>query len=241
MKIEQAVFLVGGLGTRLGDLTKETPKPLLEVAGRPFLDILIENAASHGLRRFLLLAGHLGGVVAERYATWGAARGLKIECLVEAAPAGTAGALRFAKDHLDEVFLLANGDTLFAVDPSLLAETPANAGWRGKLALRRVADGSRYGNIRLDGSRVVSFGGPATPAPALVNGGVYILRREILDDVLQTPCSLEADVFPAAAVRGELFAREFDSYFVDIGVPEDLARARDEIPQLLARGLSRRE
>ncbi|MBY0509856.1 MAG: hypothetical protein K2P94_06855 [Rhodospirillaceae bacterium] len=219
----------------MGDLTIKTPKPLLEVDGRPFLDILIERAASYGLRRFLLLTGYLGEAIADRYRTWGAERGLEIKCLFEPTPAGTAGALSFAAADLDDVFMLANGDTLFAVDLEALAGIPTSEGWLGKVALRRVADASRYGAVCLDGARVTSFCASVEAEPALINGGVYVLRREILGWITQPPCFLETQVFPAIVATGQLFAQEFDSYFIDIGIPEDLARARREIPVHLSR------
>jgi len=91
--LNQAVFLVGGLGTRLKDRTRATPKPLLEVGGRPFLEYLLDEAARHGFSEILLLAGHFGQQVQERYdgRDW---RGARIKVLCEPEPLGTGGAIR---------------------------------------------------------------------------------------------------------------------------------------------------
>src|SRR4051794_20879097 len=102
MKVRQCVFLVGGRGTRLGTHTAETPKPLLEVAGRPFLDHLIDNAARFGIDRFILLGGYHGSKLVDHYR----GRGPEIEVIVEPEAAGTAGALRFAAERLDPVFFM---------------------------------------------------------------------------------------------------------------------------------------
>lgn len=235
MLIRQIVFLVGGRGTRLGGLTAQTPKPLLDVSGRPFLDTLIENAARHGLRNIILLAGYLGESVAQRYHDWGRARGLEIECIIESQAAGTGGALRYAADRLDDTFFVSNGDSLFDFNLLELPRIAAPHGWVGKMALRRVPDGSRYGQVITDGLRVKDMLERAPAGPALINGGVYVLRRDVLSRIKALPCSIERDVFPVLAHESRLFAKEFDGFFLDIGVPEDLARAQEAVPAHMRR------
>ena len=112
MNIEQVVFLVGGLGSRLGGLTVETAKPMLPVGGRPFLDYLLDEASRYGLRRALLLCGYRADDVRQSY-DGRVVRGMKVEVAVEPVPAGTGGALAQAADRLDDTFFLANGDSLF--------------------------------------------------------------------------------------------------------------------------------
>src|SRR5215203_2599523 len=113
MFVKQAVILCGGLGTRLGELTADTPKPLLKLGGVPFLETLIREVSRTGIRRFLLLAGHAGYKV-EAFAADLQARlgnGYSIDVEIEDEPAGTGGALFEARERLDEVFLLLNGDS----------------------------------------------------------------------------------------------------------------------------------
>ena len=112
VNVEQAVFLVGGLGTRLRTLTGETAKPVLEVGGRPFLDHLLDEASRHGLKRALLLCGYRAGDLVAAY-QGRTIRGMVVDTVVESAPAGTAGALALAADRLDDWFFLVNGDSLF--------------------------------------------------------------------------------------------------------------------------------
>ncbi len=242
--IHQAFILCGGLGTRLGALTAATPKPLLEVANVPFLEVLIEELGRHGFTRVTLLAGHLGEQV-EAYARQSAAarrRGVKIEVSKEPEPAGTAGGLLFAADRMEESFLLLNGDSWFDINLRAVTELadrhPAAA---MTLALRLMQDAPRYGVVRLEGERIVAFDARAREAgPAYVNAGIYVCRRNpVLATVRelggQGPLSLEGAVMPVLAQRGELRGKAFDGFFVDIGVPDSFAMAQEEVPRRLTR------
>ncbi|CAA7618409.1 nucleotidyltransferase family protein [Magnetospirillum sp. UT-4] len=230
MSPEQAVFLVGGRGTRLGALTDAVPKPLLEVGGRPFLDILIERAAARGAREVLLLCGYLADQFRDRY-HGRVIGGARVACVAEPAPLGTGGALVAARDHLHPSFVLANGDSLFDCDAGALAELPAGPGCLGRIALRPLADTGRSGVVELEGTRITRFAQRGEAGrPGLINGGVYVLERRIVERVGALPCSLEADIFPALAAEGCLHGMVFDGFFIDIGVPEDLARAQTLVP-----------
>src|SRR5258708_28258915 len=109
MTVTQAVCLVGGRGTRLGTLTDSMPKPLLPVGGRPFLDYLVHEAQRFGLERLLLLTGYQSDEIGKRYAgrKFGS---LSVDVVVEASPAGTAGALANAAPHLDETLFPLSAD-----------------------------------------------------------------------------------------------------------------------------------
>jgi D-glycero-D-manno-heptose 1,7-bisphosphate phosphatase len=231
--IEQAVILCGGRGTRLGALTADLPKPLLAVDEAPFLDLLLFELGRHGIRRIVLLAGFGAARIADYAATTPLKTrfGLAIEVVVEPEPAGTGGALWHARHRLDDAFMLLNGDSWFDINllglAARLADEPEAL---GALALRRLPAAARYGAVTLAGDRIVGFaerrpGG----GPGLVSGGIYALRRAIVDR-LGPRASLEAGLFPGLATAGRLRGVAFDRYFVDIGVPKDLARARQEIP-----------
>jgi len=231
--IDQAVILCGGRGTRLGALTAELPKPLLPIDDAAFLDLLLFELGRHGIRRILLL----GGFAAARIAEYAAATPIKarfdltVEIAVEPEPAGTGGALWHARHRLDDSFVLLNGDSWFDVNIlDLTARLPNDPAALGIIALRQLPDAARYGSVRLSGDRIVAFAErPAGGGPGLVSGGIYALRRAVVDR-LGPQSSLEAELFPALAAEGHLRGVVFDRYFVDIGMPEDLARARREIP-----------
>lgn len=229
--VKQAVVLCGGLGTRLGDLTVDTPKPLLEIGGVPFLETLIREVSRSGIRRFLLLAGHLAPRV-EAFAVDLGARlgpGYSIQVVIESEPAGTGGALVEAAEKLDDTFVLLNGDSFLDFPLHQLGELNSKPEILGAIALREVANASRYGQVLLKGetiSRFVEKSGD--PSPGLINGGVYILRKEALS-LLSCPSSLEHDLLPELAVRGRLGGRVFDGFFIDIGLPETYAEAGREL------------
>ena len=225
----QAVFLVGGLGSRLGKLTEKTPKPLLEIAGRPFLDYLVEDVARHGYRHMLFLAQFEADHVRDYCAKSATFQrfGIKAEVAEEPNRAGTGGALWYARDKLHDQFLLLNGDSwlggnYLALEHSLNNSTTAEC----VMALRHVEDTGRFGCAKFDGVHVSSFAAHVEAnGPGMINGGVYSMRRSIIDRAEQI-CSLEADMLPAVAAAGRLIGYQFDGYFIDIGVPETYAEAQ---------------
>ena len=231
--IRQAVILCGGRGTRLGTLTERTPKPLLPIDEAPFLDVLLFELGRHGLKRIVLLAGFEASQLAA-YAQSTVLKsqlGLDIEVMIEPEPAGTGGALWHARDLLDDIFLLLNGDSWFDINLLELGCRIADAGPAlGVIALRRLADAARFGTVELAGDWIAGFAErPRRPGPGLVSGGVYAFRN-VLVDYLGPHCSLERDVFPRLALAGRLLGAEYGGYFIDIGMSADLALARREIP-----------
>jgi D,D-heptose 1,7-bisphosphate phosphatase len=231
--LRQAVILVGGLGTRLGERTKTTPKPMLPVGGRPFLDTLIGELARYDVfDEILLLAGHKAESILARYdgTMWGRAR---LAVSLEQAPLGTAGALVHAAELLQERFLLLNGDSFFDFNILDLAAR-ANAGLV-HMALRADVLGDRFGRVVLDGDRVRSFIAPGQGATGPVNAGVYVINRAIIDRAGNLPASLEQDIFPGLAASGAMTGTSYRGYFIDIGIPEDFARADVELTEQLRR------
>lgn len=231
----QCVILVGGLGTRLGERTKTTPKPLLEVGGAPFLEILFTEARRRGFDEFLLLAGHLS----EKVAAFVENREIesRLACSValsiEPEPLGTGGALIHALPLLSERFLLLNGDTWFDFDWRDLITRAAGDEAGAALALRRIAEPDRYETVATEGSvvRAVLPRGEAR-GPAWINGGVYAFARRALEG-FASPCSLEREILPALIARQALRAYRHSGFFIDIGVPESLAAAADLVPARL--------
>jgi D,D-heptose 1,7-bisphosphate phosphatase len=234
--VRQCVMLAGGLGTRLGGLTAVTPKPLLPCGDRPFLAWLMREFLRFGVEEFVLLTGHLSAEVEARVATLSALLPRHVSIVVSREPvrAGTGGAIWHARNRLDARFLLCNGDSLFDCNLARLLSA-GDAGASGRMLLRETSDVSRYGLVRLDGDIVTEFSQHAEAGGSgMINTGIYLFNRALLDD-LSPICSLEADILPRLAARGALRGTVADGYFRDIGIPEDYARAQEEIPQLLRR------
>ena len=235
--IRQAVILAGGKGTRLGAITRAVPKPMLPIAGgRLFLDYLLEMIERHGYQDILLLGGYLGEVLEAAYD--GRRIGdATIRVLREPVPLGTAGALTVARETLDPCFLMMNGDAFFDINLRALEQASHKSGAMATLALRSVPDAARYGRVIEEQGKVIAFleKDLDRPGPGIINGGVYVLKREILDLVHDLPCSLEQDVFPALVERGEIRGLKFDGYFLDIGLPETLEQGHRELPNVRVR------
>src|ERR1700744_3113240 len=174
--ISQCVILVGGLGTRLGKLTRETPKPLLPVGDKPFLDYLVHNAARFGFTDIILLAGYLGHQLLERYSGLHriAGRDVQIRVAVESEPAGTGGALSYLTGMADDHFLLMNGDSWIDLDLRAFAEAPILEGSTVKIALRRLKSAGRYGSVIMEKGRIVDFDANGSETSEnYINAGVY--------------------------------------------------------------------
>jgi D-glycero-D-manno-heptose 1,7-bisphosphate phosphatase len=231
--LRQAVILVGGLGTRLGERTKTTPKPMLPVGGRPFLDTLIDEIARYDVfDEILLLAGHKAESIEARYA--GTVRGrARLVVSLEQAPLGTAGALVHAADLLQQRFLLLNGDSFF--DFNILDLVSRANSSLVQMALRADVVGDRFGRVVVEGDRVRSFIAPGQGATGPVNAGVYVIDRSILAGIDRLPASLEQNIFPMLAAKGDMGGTSYRGYFIDIGIPEDFARADIELNEKLRR------
>lgn len=232
--ISQAVILCGGRATGFGEPIAETPKPLLPVAGAPILDRVLFELGRHRIRRIMLLAGFGAGKIVEyAAATELKARfALDIDVAIMPEPGGSGGALGHARDRLDDSFLLLNGDSWFDINlldlAARLARDPAAL---GALALRRLNDASRFGVVNLVEERIAGFAEPPhAPGPGLVSGGVYALRRAVVDGLADEE-SLDRDAFPRLAEAGRLRGFCYGGYFIEIGVPDALARAQHGIPE----------
>lgn len=236
--IRQACVLVGGKGTRLGELTRNVPKPLMSIGGDAvFLDVVIGQLVRHGFTDIVLLAGHLADVIRERYDRRSAGLA-RIRVAVEDEPRGTAGALVSARDLLAPRFLLLNGDSFFDIDVRAFAAAATADDCEAVIALRRVEDGSRYGAVVMQDDRIVRFAEKKAAGAALISGGIYLLAVDIIDRIHALPCSIETDVFPLMAEERRLYGKVCEGYFIDIGLPESLALARRELLAIAPRELA---
>jgi NDP-sugar pyrophosphorylase family protein len=228
MQDVKAVLLVGGLGTRLRSVVPSIPKVLASVGKRSFLELLVEQLRSQGIRRLVMCSGYLADQIETEFGD-GRSSGVKIEYSREEQPLGTAGAIKQAERYLQEVpaFVVMNGDSFLEVNFSDLMECHRTHRAMATLAVLRVEDASRYGTVHVDGDgRVRRFAEKTgNSMPGSVNGGVYIFDRAVLQHIPERPASLERDVFPRLLDQG-VYALEQNGMFIDIGTPADYARAQ---------------
>jgi D-glycero-D-manno-heptose 1,7-bisphosphate phosphatase len=233
----QSAILVGGPGKRLGQLTANTPKPLLDCGGRPFLAWVLRELSRFGIEEVVLLAGYKAERIDEfcRHVSACLPKPLSIKVSVEPSPAGTGGALWYARHLLQDTFLLINGDSWFDTNLARFMAAAAASEAAGCVLLRSMDDCTRYGTVELRGNSITSFREKASVrARGIISSGIYVLDKSALT-MLSPNCSIEVDILPALVER-ELFAGHvLDGYFIDIGIPADYARAGEEVPRRLMR------
>ncbi len=222
---EEAIVLAGGLGTRLRSVVPELPKPLAPVAGRPFLAWLLDQMAAAGLRRVILATGYRADQIEQAIgAHWA---GMDIAYSRESEPLGTGGAIALAVRQLrGNGVHLANGDTFLRYQPRHLERLVMAADATIGMALAQVPDIGRYGAVDLIGDRVAGFQEKGGCGAGLINAGSYYLGADGLAQLpTQANFSFETDVLLPAAAAGKVVATRDTCDFIDIGVPEDYARA----------------
>ncbi|HEY0364400.1 MAG TPA: NDP-sugar synthase [Solirubrobacteraceae bacterium] len=219
----QAVILVGGEGTRLRPLTSTVPKPVVPLVDRPFIVFMLEWLARHGVDDVVMSCGFLATAVRNVLGD-GSQYGLRLRFVEEPEPRGTAGALKYAEDLLDERFLMLNGDVLTDLDLTAQIAQHEATGAVGTLALVPVSDPTAYGLVRLHDDHSVSEFVEKPSADEidtrLISAGAYVLERAVLDLVpADRNVSIEREVWPQLVGQG-LFGYAADAYWLDIGTPE---------------------
>ena len=229
MNLVKAIMLVGGLGTRLRSVVPSKPKVLASIGKRSFLELLVRQLSSQGIRRLVMCTGYLGDQIESSFGdgrTWDVA----IEYSKEETPLGTAGAMKLAHRYLRDApdFLVMNGDSFLEVDfHDLMVFHRGHDGAVATIAVLRVQDASRYGTVQVDARNRVSGFAEKTGRiePGLVNGGVYIFSQAVWQYIPEGPASLERHTFPRLLDRG-VYAQEQHGMFIDIGTPADYERAQ---------------
>jgi len=224
----KAVLLVGGMGTRLRSVMPATAKPLASVGDRPFLELLVRQLRRQGIRRMVMCTGYLAEQVESRFGD-GRELDVEIEYSKETHPLGTGGAVKLAGRYLRNTphFLVMNGDSFLDIDFGRLVRFHHERDALVSMAVLPVQNANRYGTVQADsGGRVIRFmEKTGQEAPGLVNAGVYVFSRAVLDHIPEGSSSLERDLFPSL-LADRVFAQEQQGMFIDIGTPEDYARAQ---------------
>jgi NDP-sugar pyrophosphorylase family protein len=227
----EVILLAGGLGTRLRSVVSDRPKPLADVCGRPFISYLVRSLARQGFTDIIFAVGYMGGMIEDTFGD-GSAYGIRASYAVERELLGTAGAIRnAARCGRGDEFLILNADTFYQMDYRPLCDLAESGGYDLSLVLRRVPDIRRYGEARLRGTRLVSFNEKtAEERPGTINGGIYLMRRELIGTIPEGKVSLENEMIPRWLREGRpLGGIVNDGYFIDIGVPEDYRRFCEDV------------
>lgn len=234
-----AVILAGGLAKRLGPVTKQIPKSLVEVAGQPFLSHQLALLRRNGVRRVLLLVGHLGEQIRDRYGD-GAAWGVSIEYAFDGPVLlGTAGAIRQALPRLPDRFFVIYGDSYLTCDFAAVEIAFVASGRLGLMTVFRNDGLFDTSNIEFDGTRIVRYDkSRRTPAMRHIDYGLCAFDRRVFEALPGgRPLDL-AMVCQDLLARQQLAAFEVHERFYEIGSPGGL---RDTEAFLQSSAVARRE
>jgi len=243
--IDEALILAGGFGKRLKTLVSDKPKPMAEIAGRPFLEYLLEYYIYQGVKKFTLLTGHLGSIIEQHFGD--SFQGSNISYLQEKKPLGTGGAIRNAlanKKRLNENLLVINGDTWFEVNPVLLFAINRKTKTPITICCKKIVLNSRYGGLKIDQDNIVTEFGLSHGSCDLINGGCYIINKLFFNsylDMYPESFSFEKDALPNLASQGQMSGGIQDGLFIDIGIPEDYLLSQTIIPERIRKILRKNE
>lgn len=220
----EAIVLAGGFGTRLQNVLTDVPKPMAPISGRPFLEILLNGLAKKGFQRVILSLGFMADKISDHFGM--CYSGMDLIYVVEEQPLGTGGGVRLAMEQMtaDHVFVF-NGDTFLDLEADRVEQQWHNR--RRPLIIGRVvSDTARYDRLIVDGCLAVGFK-KGDKGDGLINAGCYIFERGQLDKYsVGMPFSLEKNFLVPAVAQGEFDIFITTGEFIDIGVPEDYAKAQ---------------
>lgn len=229
---KKAIILAGGLGTRLRSAIGDLPKPMADIAGRPFLEYLLDYLIENDFKKVILSVGYKAEIIISHFGR--NYKSIDIEYSIEDKPLGTGGAIKKAikkLDNSDDYFFVLNGDTFFDIPLDDLLEFHVQRKAVITIAFKSMEDSTRYGSVLLDYSnRIIGFIEKGTFKNCLINGGIYVINIELFKSLdLPDKFSFEKDLLEAYYKKMLFCGKNFNKYFIDIGVPEDYERFKEEI------------
>lgn len=227
-------IICGGLGKRLRETVPDRPKPLAEVGGRPFLDILIDYVAGFGFKRFILCTGYGGEMIEEHLKS---RKDHEFVFSREEEPLGTGGALKHAEAVIESAeFMAMNGDSLCNMDMRAFLDFHAEHAATASIALVEPKKEAEYGAVGIDSEgRIISFS-EKEKGSAYINAGVYLFSKGVFNLIPKgKEYSLEYDLFPSMLDSG-IYGYVTGAELIDIGTAERYAKAQDFIDDMLKRG-----
>lgn len=212
----QAIVLAGGLGTRLKSVVQDLPKPMAPINGKPFLAFVLECLKKQGITEVILSVSYKYELIQEYFKD--EFEGMKIRYNIEKELLGTGGAIKDALKLIQNQAYVLNGDTIFDIDLKKLVLNDSKI----CIALKQMQNFDRYGTVNVDDQGIVtSFEEKVFKKQALINGGVYLLKKDLFDEFnLEKKFSFE-EFLQANYKILKIQTQIFDGYFIDIGIPQD--------------------
>jgi dTDP-glucose pyrophosphorylase/predicted transcriptional regulator len=224
-----AVVMAGGRGSRLGELTRAVPKPMLLVAGKPILERIVLQLVGSGVRRIFLSVGYLGEIIEQHFGD-GRQFGCEIDYLRESEPLGTAGSLALlpqGEKGPDQPMLVMNGDLVTQANLGGLIDAHERGGQAATMAVRQFIEQIPFGCVDVDGDELVGFAEKPTTA-RLINAGMYVIEPAYLELVDSAPITMPELLGRIQAKGGRVRVVEMDDDWIDVGRRDQLDEARGE-------------
>lgn len=237
MRISTAIILAGGLGTRLRSAVPDLPKCMAPVNNKPFLAYVIEYLKKEGITHFIFSLGYKSEVVISYLNKKHLS--LNKTYTIESEPLGTGGGIQLACNKaLEENVVIVNGDTLFNVNISEIISEHFRLKADCTIALKHLIDFSRYGSVELNTDlSIKSFHEKKYCNEGFINGGLYVLNvKKFLAQKLQPPFSFEKEFLEKNIKTLKFYGIEINSFFIDIGIPEDYKLFQDYNNLILSKG-----
>ncbi len=234
-QIREAIILSGGLGTRLRGVVDDIPKPMAPVAGKPFLEHLLDELSNYGFEHIVLAVGYKHEVIQDYFGN--SYKDIKLSYSIEKELLGTGGAILQASNflHSEETFVI-NGDTFFKVDYAQMEEKAKFLKSDLCIALKPMKNFDRYGSVKLKEKRVIGFKEKQKLSEGLINGGIYWLKKTLLNTYhSEIRFSFETDLMPKELTSKNITGFVSDAYFIDIGIPEDYKMANAYFSDVLSK------
>jgi len=226
----KAIILAGGFGTRLKHLVPNLPKPMADIAGRPFLEYLLDDLKNNNITEVILSVHYLKEKIIAHFGD--KYKNIKISYAEEAEPLGTGGAIlnSMNSSNYEGKFIVINGDSF--QDLNYTDFFNKNKNCNIAIVLRKVPDTSRYGRVEVDDDKIISFKEKGIAGQGLINAGCYLLDSKWFKlQNLPKKFSFEADFLMQYVNKIKLNYFIAGDYFIDIGIPEDYEKAQIEIPK----------
>lgn len=223
------VIMAGGLGSRLGELTKSVPKPMLEVGGKPILLGIIEHFKSQGFGKFILCVNYKAEVI-ENYFGDGTSFGVQIEYTRETKKMGTAGALSLITQQMDEPFFVVNGDVLTSINFEDFLDFHKVNHADATMCVKNFVFNIPYACIDFNADSSITGIREKPSNEYFVNTGMYILNPTVLslipsDDFYDMPQLFDQ----LMEQQYQCKAYRIDEYWLDLGRPEDLDKGHADL------------
>ena len=220
-----AVILVGGVGSRLGSLTTNFPKPMLKMKDEPFLVMLMKNIHRFGIENFILLSGHANQILTSHFEENDYS--FKVKIIVEKELLGTGGAIKNAAGQLPDEFFCFNGDSILLGNWLKIKDLVKDDIY-ASVALTQVDNSDRFGNVKIDKQNYITSFTEKISSSNIINAGIYFFKKKIFENFNNDKFSIEVDIIPdllkTKKIKGELV----EGYFIDIGLEDSLKKAIDK-------------